>query len=239
VHDWTLIDNENVQQVVTSAARQVALERELDADDLQQDAWILVTNTHTDLAHFVHAEKWGALRTALYRDLLNATARGERIKEKTQSFDVRHGEDFDLETESSAPVSLNQRVGVTLYDRELVQSLLPAVWDEQFCWGMQVENAPDADMPRTQSNKATGNTLAAHLADIRSTWETAPLTLPERQALFLVYGLDFTNQMAGSTLGITHQTVSERALRGVGKIVATLNGDAALLDSLEEELVAA
>jgi DNA-directed RNA polymerase specialized sigma24 family protein len=230
---WFMLHDPNVQTVVKNVARRVSSERGIEQDDIEQEAWIRVTDVDTGLWYMAKCEKWGLLTTALYRDMLDITKREASNEWRHQSFDVRHSEDVEGD-ETGAPVTIIPRRDVSQYDRELVQSLLPAVWDWQFCWGMQVENAPDADMPRSAPNKATGNTLAAHLADIRSAWLSAPLTLTERQALFLLYALDLTQQESGHILGITQQSVSENGLRGVGKIVALLNGDQALMDSMEE-----
>jgi hypothetical protein len=233
LHDWNMMHHERVQSIVERASQKVADEREVDADDLYQDAWLFVTDLRTDLPGFFYEEKFGHLYTALYRDLLDSTKTAANNQWRLQSYDVRHEEDDD--GESAAPVAIAHRPDGSQYDRELVTSLLPAVWDWQFCWGMQVENAPDGDMPRSSPNKATGNTLAAHLVDIRDGWEKAPLSLRERQSAFLVAGLDMTTTAAGDVLGVTHQAISQNVERAVGKIVATLNGDAALLDSLEED----
>lgn len=237
LHDWSMLHDERVVNIVDNATRKVAEDREVDVDDLTQDAWLRITDLRTELPGFYYVGRWGLLYTALYRDLQDMTKTEANNRWRLQSHDVRHEEDAES-GESAAPVAIAVRPDGSQYDRELVTALLPAVWDWQYCWGMQVENAPDGDMPRSAPNKATGNTLAAHLVDIRRAWATAPLSLRERQCAFLVAGLDMTLQSAGQVLGIGHQRVSEDVMRAVGKVVATLNGDAALLDSLEEEVAA-
>jgi DNA-directed RNA polymerase specialized sigma24 family protein len=116
---------------------------------------------------------------------------------------------------------------VSTYDRPLVEQLLPAVWDSSYAYGMNDPTAPDPDMPRAAADKAHSNTLYAHLADIKAGWVKAPIPRPERQALFLRYGLDLRQSDIGKRQGVTQKAVSERLARGVGRIVATLNGQTA------------
>lgn len=233
MHDWNMLHDERVQNIVERAAKTVSFAFDVDLDDLVNDAWLRVTDLHTELPGIYYGEAFGLLYTALYRDLMDMRKTEVNNRWRLQSHDVRHEANEEAE-ESAAPVAIAHRTEVSQYDRELVKALLPAVWDSLYCYGMQAENAPDGDMPRGHVNKATGNTLAAHLVDIRVGWRTAPLTITERRALFLLHGLDMTTVTAAQVLNVTHQTVSENAMRGVGKIVATLNGDDALLNSLEE-----
>ena len=111
------------------------------------------------------------------------------------------------------------------YDRPLVEQLLPAVWDQSCAYGMTDPAAPDPDMPRAAVDKSHGNTLYAHLADIKSGWTRAPIPLTERQALFLRYGLDLKQGDIRKHQGVTQKAVSERLARGIGRIVDTLNGN--------------
>ena len=76
-----------------------------------------------------------------------------------------------------------------MYDRELVERLLPAVWDEAAVYGIPVPQAPPQDMPRGSVNPAHGNTLYAHLADIHAGWEKTDLNQKKRQALLVHFGL--------------------------------------------------
>jgi len=61
------------------------------------------------------------------------------------------------------------------YDRELVERLLPAVWDESYAYGMEAPLAPPPGMPRAKADPSKGNTLWAHLSDIRTAWRMAPI----------------------------------------------------------------
>lgn len=110
------------------------------------------------------------------------------------------------------------------YDRELVELLLPAVWDDGYAYGMPLPYAPDRDMPKGYSNPAHSGTLYAHLADIRAGWASAPLTTKERRALVLRYRDDLLETAIGKREGANKQAISVRLASAVGKIVATLNG---------------
>lgn len=79
-------------------------------------------------------------------------------------------------------------------------------------------------MPKGWTNKAHGNTLYAHLADIKWAWRTAELTPTERRATLLRHGLDLTYVETGATLGVAKQTAQENVERAVGKLAAHLNG---------------
>lgn len=108
-----------------------------------------------------------------------------------------------------------------------MENLLPAVWDWQYAYGMpRSPMAPDQDMPKASRNKANGNEHFALIADIKSGWRNADLTLKERRAIFMRYGLDRTQVAIGAHEGVTKQTIDVRLYTGVGKIVAELNGSA-------------
>lgn len=114
------------------------------------------------------------------------------------------------------------------YNRSLVERLIPAVWDDSYAYGMSDPAAPDPDMPRSEPDPKLGGTIYAHLADIRSAWRGADVPQVERQALLLRYGLDRTVQDIANNQGIGKTTAHERVERGVGRLVAFLNGKAYL-----------
>lgn len=114
---------------------------------------------------------------------------------------------------------------MSTYTRELVEQLLPAAWDAKFAYGMADPAAPDPDMPRATVDKAHSNTLYAHLADIHTGWTDAPLTRAERRALLMRYGLDWAQTAIARHERVGQSTASERIARGVGRIVARLNGE--------------
>lgn len=111
------------------------------------------------------------------------------------------------------------------YDRRMVERLLPAVWDHGYDYGMQDEFTPAPDMPKARANKAHGNTLYAHLADIRRAWRKAEVPQVQRQVLVLRYGLDMPVQEIAALLGVSRKTVSRRDDDGIGRVAAWLNGD--------------
>ena len=113
---------------------------------------------------------------------------------------------------------------MTDYDRPLLERLLPAVWDSATAYGMNNPTATDPDMPRAQADHAHAGTLYAHIADIRAGWAKAPLKDTERKALLLHYGLDMPEREVAALTGATRQAVNHRLIRGVGRIVDTLNG---------------
>lgn len=112
-----------------------------------------------------------------------------------------------------------------MYSRDLVEQLLPAVWDETYAYGMpKAATAPSEDMPKGSVNKSHGNTLFAHLADIKTGWEAPDLSIAERQAVLLHYGLDLIEAEVGAVLGKPRTTVQYNIFTGIGKIVSHLNG---------------
>lgn len=115
---------------------------------------------------------------------------------------------------------------MSTYTRELVEQLLPAAWDSEFAYGMANPAAPDPDMPKAATDKAHGSTLYAHLADIHTGWTRAPLTLTERRALLMRYGLDWPQTAIARHEHVRQSTASERITRGIGRIVSLLNGTA-------------
>lgn len=111
------------------------------------------------------------------------------------------------------------------YNRALVEQLLFSVWDPEASLGVRNPYAPDPDMPKARGNPKIQSPLPAHLADLRRGWERAPLTMPERRAMFCVHGADMTQTGAAKVLDLPRTTVIGQVERGVGKLVAWLNGD--------------
>lgn len=240
-HDWSLLERPGVAEVIERATARIARRTGVDADDLQQEAGLLVAG-RADLRQAIEmaeteGSSLGLLRYRLEFDLLDIARTLLTKASRNTSWEERYNDETDY---APAPVALSLRNDTSLYTRELVEQLLPAVWDESFAYGMRSENAPDADMPRGAANKATGGTLAAHIADIKWGWKRAPLTPNERRAILLSYGFDVTQVTASRILGVSQSSISNWLYSGVGKIVARLNGDTDLADYLtvlSEELV--
>lgn len=110
------------------------------------------------------------------------------------------------------------------YDRATVELLLPAVWDSEYAYGMRNPTAPDPDMPTGTVDKKNGGTLFAHLADIRSAWNRAPLTLEQRRALLMRFGFDMQQKEIAAREGTYKMAVSRTVESGVGALVGWLNG---------------
>lgn len=234
--DWSILEDLEVLDICRSAAQRVAYRFEVDADDLEQEALIRVT-TIPDLIECLDPSSGythGTLHYRLRRDLEDI-ARGVVVKrDRNTSYEQRTADSYEGDV-TPTPASIIIRNDVSAYTRELIETLLPAVWDESYCYGVRAENAPDPDMPRGSTNKATGNTLAAHIADIKVGWTKAPLSTPERQALLLTYGHDWNQKEIGMSLNVSQQRVSQILYAGVGKVMACLNGDLAHMFELCDE----
>jgi hypothetical protein len=142
---------------------------------------------------------------------------------------------------------------VSSYNRPLVERLVPAIWDQAFAYGMTNPQEPtpvyrcqahprivqteegdvystcacvEPSTRRSVPDPKVGGTIFAHLADIRSAWRDADIPQVERQAVLLRYGLDLTTQAVGDLQGVTKKGALLRAERGIGRLVAHLNGKA-------------
>lgn len=227
-HDWTVIEIPGVLDVVEQAAAKVAEHFEYSVDDLVQEASIRVCDLRTNLPECVLREEpeLGKLQHRLEQDLVDIVRTEVSRRNRNSSYEDRYDEAFEAEDgESGGRGGLVAiRTEVSSYTKELVESLLPAIWDESYCYGVRAENAPDPDMPRGSMNKATGNTAGAHFADIHRAWALAELSVRERQALFLTYAQDRTQSDSARLLGVSQQNVSDWTNSGVGRLVAFLNG---------------
>ncbi|WP_263729920.1 hypothetical protein [Cellulomonas sp. SG140] len=110
------------------------------------------------------------------------------------------------------------------YTPAVVETALPAIWDESMLAGVQGERGPSPDMPKASSDPSHSGTHMAHVADLRRAWRDAPLALAERRALFLKLSIGLTEQEIGSHEGCTQQAISHRLIRGLEKLTAHLNG---------------
>lgn len=123
------------------------------------------------------------------------------------------------------------------YNRAVVEKMLPVVWDQDAAYGMKNEQKPDPDMPKGHVDKKKGSDFLVHIADVRLAVEKGPLSFEEKQALFMRYFLDCTQEVIANFQAVTQQAVSYRCERGVGKLAAHLNGDKYIdgYDQLEDE----
>ena len=224
-HNWDVLDNPDVIEIVEQASSTVSYNLNIDVDDAMQESYLLVCDTTGSLFEkaWIGGPMLGLLQYELERDLMNKFETEVRRRNKATSLEKRNEAIEGDEAAAVVKVHPARPYGVA-YDQTLIELLLPAVWDEQYCYGMQQENAADPDMPRGSTNKATGNTLAAHLADIRSAWQRASLTTAERQVLLLAYGADMPQRLIAFYLGYSQQWVSTLAASGVASISRYLNG---------------
>jgi hypothetical protein len=162
-------------------------------------------------------------------------------RETLHPIDLREEEEPD-EPERQTPVHYGPqpRGGERgLYDRRLVESLVFTIWDGASVYGLKNDQAPEPDMPKGYKNPKESNTLWAHLIDIRIAWEWAMkggLTLDELRAVFLRYGCDWKLDQIGYNQGVNQSTAQRRAERGVGKLMAHLNG-AEYIDGYDNDYI--
>lgn len=112
------------------------------------------------------------------------------------------------------------------YSETLVEHLIPAIWDQTFAWGIQNPAAPDVDMPKAKyKSPKEATTFWCHLIDIRIAWERAPLTMPERRALLLAYGLGWEQGEIAFNQSVSQQAISKRIAKAVDTLTEWLNAD--------------
>lgn len=110
------------------------------------------------------------------------------------------------------------------YPVELVEQLIPTIWDRSWAWGMQNESSPDPDMPKAKaSDPKQATTFWCHLIDVRRSWEQAPLLGSERRALFLHYCQGWTQDEIATHESVSQRAISKRMSTGLGKLVDFLN----------------
>lgn len=120
-----------------------------------------------------------------------------------------------------------------MYSESQVEHLLPAVWDRTFAWGIQNPIAPDPDMPKAKyRSPKEATTFWCHLIDIRMAWERAPLTMFQRRALLMHYGLGWEHQEIADYQSVSRSAVTKRLANGVDVMAEWLN---AKYESGEEE----
>lgn len=226
-----LLNDADVREVCLQAARRVGRRaHQIELEDITQTAYLLLAEK-PDLQECAEdPEQYGLLQYRLERRLVKRFVPSAARMRQTLSYDELVGGEeegeFMLPYVSIATASND-------YTRESVESLLPSVWDEGYCYGLpRKDTAPDPDMPKGSTNKSHGNDLSAYLADINVGWHRTPLTRKERVALFLAFGMGWTQDQIAYNQGVAQQTISNRIFTAVGKIVARLNGGywAELLD---------
>lgn len=115
------------------------------------------------------------------------------------------------------------------YSSETLRVVLPALWNlyqGERSTGRRRSGEASADARRATINRAAGNTLAACVADAQVAWQQAPLTMQQRQCLFLAVGLDWSDQEVADFLDISDRTVRRHVGAGLSAMCAYLNGQA-------------
>lgn len=222
---WDVLDRKGVREVASQAARRINRQYAdyTELEDLKQDALVLIA-TSSGLQEAVDKGELGLLQFRLEQVLVKSIETYVRHTSRHISYDRIEAQDENEEGTFIRPY-VEVATASNEYTRESVESLLPAVWDEGYAYGLpRQDTAPDPDMPRGSANKAQGNNLSAYIADIKVGWEKAPLTIKERRALILAFGLGWTQRQIAYNQGVSQQAIQQRIYSGVGKIVARLNG---------------
>lgn len=225
---WKRTTLPGVREVAEQSARRIHSRygdvAGVELGDLDQEAHIALV-TVPSLISLLEAEEielglvQHGLEQVLYKRCVRTEARRAGLNVPLSRID---GESYD-ESASLLPYSPVPPLASD-YSRESVEILLPAVWDEDYSFGLpRKETAPDPDMPRGSVNPKTANNLPAYIADIKTGWQKASLTRKERRAVLMRFGLAWTHEEIGQHEGVSRQAISARLETAVGKIVARLN----------------
>lgn len=222
--DWSVLEYPGVRTVARKAASKVATDyadlTTIDFDDLHHEVLILLaTGPEARQCLEDPGLGLGVLYVRMVQGLLDKVRVEAGRHNRQTSLDAATGDSHDASPararEADAPGSD--------YSRELVEQLLPAVWDHSCAFGMTNPNAPDPDMPRATIDVSHGCTLFAHLADIKAAWRYAPLTLRERRSLLLRFGLGWDHREIGHHEGVSRQAITSRLETAIGKMRDRLN----------------
>lgn len=113
------------------------------------------------------------------------------------------------------------------YSRQEIESTMPAVWDTMMALEDYKEQSRDAELQGIKGfiDPRRSNDRWAHCADIQRAWKMAPLTLRQRQVLYLRFAWGDLLEDIAHTLGLAdHSTVSRHLDSGLATIEAFLNG---------------
>lgn len=105
-----------------------------------------------------------------------------------------------------------------MYTVEMITSLLPGVWDESVALNEANPYAPDPEMPSAAKDPRRLNDKWVMVADVQRAWKFAPLTLHERQALFLTCHLLESDQTAAHLAGTDYGSLVESKEEGLLKL---------------------
>lgn len=220
---WDLI-TEETQDRIERVARSLFETSTFEFEDLVSEA-VILTATDASLIEALDSEDLnGTFEHRLRMDLTNLIDAGIRKTKRNVSYEVLFEESEDYLEKKLSEAQIDQMDRSPTYTTEMVEMLLPTVWDPTYAYGLpERADAPDPDMPRAKANPAVSNNLAAYLIDIKTGWEKADLTLKERRAIFLRYALDYTVEECGRHELCSHQAISVRIKGGLNKITDRLN----------------
>lgn len=112
-----------------------------------------------------------------------------------------------------------------MYPEELIERLLPAIWDDSaVAWGFDSDTTPDPDMPKAKyvdPRRATDQWC--HVIDIRRAWSGARLNGNERVAIKLYYLYGLTQQEIADVEHISKKTINKRIKSGLAALSDYLN----------------
>lgn len=226
--NFEYMSNGTALDIIDQAVRRInrRFEDYGDADDLRQEAHVFVA-TKADLQEALEAEEYGLFQHRLEMDLTDHIKKEVRRTERNVSYEALRDQNPDGTGGEDTHVKPYVIIETTSndYTRDSVESLLPAVWDDLYAYGLpNKDTVPDPDMPKAQVDASRGNDLSAYIADIRSGWKKTPLTHKERCAVLLAFGLGWTPKDIAYNQEVSRQAIETRIETAVGKIAARLNG---------------
>lgn len=221
---WKVVEDERVQRVARNAAN--SIERMnvgiVEAEDLYQEGLILIAGTPKIAEHAIVGDLgmvYNEVRERLFKKFirpLDRTGELDARKYKTITHD-------DMDDEPAPYVQFDDGTGD--YTEDAIRVLMPAIWDESYAYSLpDRDDQPDADMPKATGNKAHKNNHWAYIADIKTGWKDTPLSLEERRALLMSFGLGWRQSEIARHESVVQSVVSGRINRGIKKITARLNG---------------
>lgn len=85
------------------------------------------------------------------------------------------------------------------------------------------EDVADPDMPKAEVNPSHLGGNMAEMIDIRRAWDSCYVTLLDHEALYLHYGNGLTVPNVSAQLGEARETVRDRLVADVGRLVDEVN----------------
>lgn len=111
------------------------------------------------------------------------------------------------------------------YNEDAVRELLPHLWSADRFYGLSNPLAAEGDMPRGTTDPSHGGSWMAHLVDLNTAWQKAPLTSAEMGRTFLYYGAHWEQPEIATHYGVSQQAVALSIGNAVTKLTAYMNGE--------------